>query len=185
MPDTDRYDAHYFEAVKIEFSMYRLLEKTEELLAIARLGKLMVTFKRTQSLWPDFLNKDKEFADYKDLVKETEIAALDTYRILISLILPLNDILRKYSDSFETEDFSDLSALPMIILEISKNIGKQSRLPWNKSVSDMELVELGDYLLLSTIEKGFVCGDAIPADRREAFTRYFLGMESRSSPLFS
>lgn len=140
------------EAAKIEHIIYISVCVIEDATAAVHKVHLLAKLRKTQTIWSDIIAK-KELEDKIKLAKEAEIRNIETYGLLAALVLDLIEILKSFGDAFKSEDRTDLEHISIVIAEVAKNLGKQSKLPWVKSISDSELIEFGNLALRELIEQ--------------------------------
>ncbi len=178
-PDFDpELEKAKLEAVKIEYLVYWSLCLIKDLNTEARQAYLVYRMKNTQNLLPD-----RENEKWKELSGKATSEAVKAYRSMAGLMPVLDGILKVYGERFETQDRDDYASISLVLTEVAKNFGQRK---WwcifSKALSDEEFSELGSYLLLKTIESGYVYGDMIPMEKRQKHIRVFLGLETANIP---
>jgi hypothetical protein len=166
-------------AMEIEYVVYDFLSLAKQLSEGGRHAYLVYILKDAQNIVVP--NKDDE--KWKEQSREAAAGAVTNYRLMVTLMPELDEILRVFGDRFEPQDRDDYASISLLITELTKSFGQKK---WwrifSKNPADEELVEFGNYLLINIIETGYVYGDKIPMERRQNHIRLFLGLENAKIP---
>ncbi|HOX29816.1 MAG TPA: hypothetical protein P5080_02495 [Candidatus Paceibacterota bacterium] len=165
----------YLEAVKIEWVMYLCLMAAKDFLQAGRLPYLMLQVGSSSG---------KNTDDEASLVSQANGGAISAFKDAAKMVNPLKMIVAGHPESFTFRDKEDYANIGQGFETVAGALGeKKGWRFWRKIVPDEQLVELGTWLILKTIESGFVYADKIPMERREAFIRTFLGLQAGKMPV--
>lgn len=176
--DVERKDKDFdlfLEAVKIEWVMYLCLKTAKDFLQAGRLPYLMLLIGSSSG---------KNTDDEASLVSQANRGAVSAFKDSAKLFQSLKAIVASNPDSFTFKDKEDYANIDLGFETVAGALGRRKGWRfWQKIVPDEQLVELGVWLILQTIESGFVYADKIPMQRREAFIRTFLGLQGAEMPV--
>lgn len=176
--DVERKDKDidpFLEAVKIEWVMYLYLKTAKDFLQAGRLPYLMLLIGS---------NSGKNTEIEASLVSQANSAAVSAFKDAAKMAESLKMIVAGHPESFNFRDKEDYANIDLGFETVAGALGRKKGLRfWQKIVPDEQLVELGVWLILQTIESGFIYADKIPMERREAYIRTFLGLQAAKMPV--
>lgn len=164
----------FLEAVKREWLMYEFLVTAKSFLQAGRLPYLVLTA----------AGSSREVVTEAALVKEANDGAIGAFKDAALVFLAIKEIIVGYPDSFSFQDKEDYTNIGLGFEAVTKALGRKKGWRfWRKIVPHENLVELGAWLIIQTIESGFVNADQIPMERRAAFIQTFLGLKEIEMPV--